>query len=112
LRERGVYQIGGIAWTGSGRVQRVEVSADGGKSWVDAVFDAPPQTRALARFSAAWRWRGQPAVLLSRATDEQGATQPTRNDWIARHGPKSFYHYNAIQAWRVSEGGEVQNVYA
>ena len=112
LKQRGVYQITGLAWSGAGSVSRVEVSADGGKTWTDASFESPPTSLALARFTAAFDWQGQPATLLSRATDSAGKTQPTRNAWIAANGLQSFYHYNAIQLWQVAESGEVANVYA
>ena len=36
LRGPGFYEITGLAWTGRGRITRVEVSTDGGKSWADA----------------------------------------------------------------------------
>ena len=47
LHEHGPYQISGLAWSGAGRIARVEVSADGGQSWAkagedDELFDGPP----------------------------------------------------------------------
>ena len=111
LTEPGLYQISGLAWSGAGRIRRVEVSADGGATWLDADFSAPPEPLAMARFQAAWHWQGQPGVLLSRATDDSGAVQPARDAWLAARGQHGFYHYNAIQAWRVSERGTVHNHY-
>lgn len=112
LNQQGLYQISGLAWSGAGSVRRVEVSADGGKTWTDASFESTPTPLALARFTTAFDWRGQPATLLSRATDSAGRTQPTRSAWIAANGAQSFYHYNAIQLWQVATSGEVSNVYA
>ena len=111
LNKRGLYQISGLAWSGAGSITRVEVSADGGASWTDASFESTPTPLALARFTATWDWKGQEAALLSRATDSAGNTQPTRNAWIAANGLQAFYHYNAIQLWRVSTSGEVENAY-
>ncbi|MEQ9005328.1 MAG: sulfite dehydrogenase, partial [Pseudomonadales bacterium] len=108
----GLYQISGLAWSGAGRVRRVAVSADGGRSWADAALEMPVQDRCLTRFRAAWRWNGAPAVLQSRAEDETGAVQPTRTEWLAANGPRSFYHYNAVQAWAVAADGSVSNVFA
>jgi sulfane dehydrogenase subunit SoxC len=51
-------------------------------------------------------------VLKSRATDDTGAVQPTRDKLVADKGTQVLYHYNAIQAWSVTLGGEVKNVYA
>src|SRR5262249_37254304 len=39
LREPGVYEISGVAYSGNGRIAKVLVSADGGKSWAEAVLD-------------------------------------------------------------------------
>ena len=108
LTEKGVYQISGLAWSGAGKIRQVEVSADGGKSWAPAELDHT-LPKSLTRFRVGWRWQGQEAVLLSRATDEKGAVQPTRKSVLA--GRNNFYHYNALQAWAVSVKGELSNVY-
>jgi sulfane dehydrogenase subunit SoxC len=109
----GVYEISGLAWSGAGRVARVELSADGGASWAEAELEAPVLPRCLARFRIAWRWDGGPALLASRATDETGASQPERDAWRARYSPGGEkYHYNAVQRWRIEAGGGVKNVYA
>lgn len=107
----GLYQISGIAWSGAGKIKRVEVSADGGKSWADAALDAHVMPKCLTRFRSAWRWEGSPAVILSRATDESGSIQPTRETVLKGRSTAAFYHYNGIQAWHVAENGEVTNVY-
>jgi sulfane dehydrogenase subunit SoxC len=108
----GLYQISGLAWSGFGRIRRVDVSADGGRSWAEAALDEPVLSKALARFRLAWRWDGGPAVLQSRAIDEHGTVQPTRAALIAQRGSQFRYHYNAIQSWAVTGAGEVSNVYA
>jgi len=112
MRGPGLYQISGLAWSGAGRVRRVEVSADGGRSWAEAALDEPVLSKALARFRIAWRWDGGPAVLQSRAIDETGAVQPTRQALLDARGAQFRYHYHAIQSWSVSAEGEVRNVYA
>src|SRR5207237_7078089 len=71
------YEITGIAWSGHGRIEKVEVSADGGRSWALAALQAPVLPKALTRFRMPWNWTGQPAVVMSRATDEGGNVQPT-----------------------------------
>jgi sulfane dehydrogenase subunit SoxC len=106
------YEISGLAWSGHGRISRVEVSADGGETWADAYLHGPVLDRALTRFSLPWYWRGQSATLMSRATDESGQTQPDRRTWKKRYQAHSFNHYNAIQVWDVDRDGEVHNVYA
>ncbi len=111
LATPGIYQISGIAWSGAGRISRVEVSADGGNSWAEAALDEHALPKCLTRFRAAWRWDGGPATLLSRAVDETGAVQPTRAQVLAGRAPEAFYHYNGIQAWAVNEQGAARNVY-
>jgi sulfane dehydrogenase subunit SoxC len=111
MREPGLYQISGIAWSGFGRVRRVEISADGGKTFAQAALDGPVLPQALTRFRMPWRWDGGPSVLMSRAVDETGAVQPTRAALIAARGAQFRYHYNAIQSWNIAAGGAVSNVY-
>jgi sulfane dehydrogenase subunit SoxC len=112
LQGPGLYEVSGIAWSGHGAIKKVEVSADGGQTWAEAALSAPVLPKALTRFRMAWKWNGAPAVLKSRATDDTGAVQPTRDALVAAHGTNVSYHYNAIQAWQVEANGEVKNVYA
>ena len=107
----GFYEISGLAWSGAGNVERVEVSADGGQSWAEAELVEPVLPRALTRFRMPWRWDGSPTILMSRAEDVTGAVQPNRSDWKARYDPSNFLHYNAIQPWQITAEGAVQNVY-
>jgi sulfane dehydrogenase subunit SoxC len=112
LRGPGLYEISGLAWSGYGKVAKVEVSADGGKSWGEAALSLPVLSKALTRFRMAWQWDGGPAVLQSRSTDETGYVQPTRAQLIALRGDRGGFHNNMIQSWGVSANGEVKNVYA
>jgi len=111
MRGAGYYEISGLAWSGAGRVAKVEISADGGHSWTEAALTEPVLSKALTRFRLPWRWDGSPAVLLSRTTDERGQSQPMREAWKAQYGPGQGYHYNAVQAWAVAPDGQVANVY-
>ncbi|HEC74918.1 MAG TPA: sulfite dehydrogenase [Methylophaga aminisulfidivorans] len=108
----GTYQVTGLAWSGIGKISRVEVSADGGQTWQDALLQEPILDKAFTRFSIAWQWHGQYAILQSRATDESGQIQPTREVLIANRGKYSYYHYNAIISWEVDELGDIHHVYA
>lgn len=112
LRDRGFYEISGLAWSGYGRIRRVEVSVDGGRNWREAQLQDPVLDRALTRFRLPWRWEGGPAVLQSRAIDEAGNVQPLPDQLVAARGYESTYHYNAIQAWRVSADGSIANARA
>ena len=112
MQGAGLYEVSGIAWSGNGTIVKVEVSADGGQTWAEAMLSTPVLPRALTRFRIPWKWQGAPAVLKSRATDSTGEVQPTREKLVAEHGNNAIFHYHAIQAWSVSESGEVKNVYA
>jgi sulfane dehydrogenase subunit SoxC len=108
----GLYQISGLAWSGEGTIRKVEVTTDGGRSWMAAALGQPVQPRALARFRLPWRWDGSATVLKSRAIDDAGNVQPEREAFIAQHGNNAIFHCNAIQAWSVAASGEVKHVYA
>jgi sulfane dehydrogenase subunit SoxC len=103
----GSQNISGLAWTGRGKIRRVEVSTDGGKSWVDALLHPPVLDKSYTRFSVPWNWDGKPTVLLSRATDETGYVQPTRERIVAVRGAGTDYHTNHIMGWRVAGDGRV-----
>jgi sulfane dehydrogenase subunit SoxC len=112
LTDKGYHEISGLAWSGRGRIRKVEVSADGGLSWAEAALGAAALPKALTRFRMPWRWEGQPATLMSRAIDDTGAVQPQRTDWLAKYGSGQTYHSNAVQSWRVDAQGQIAHVYA
>jgi sulfane dehydrogenase subunit SoxC len=110
LLDRGYHEITGLAWSGRGRIRRVDVSTDGGRNWRTARLQEPVLTKALTRFRIDWSWDGNPALLQSRAIDETGYVQPMIRQLRAVRGTRSIYHNNAIQTWRVDATGEVSNV--
>ena len=109
LSGRGLYELTGLAWSGRGRIDRVEVTLDGGRTWERAVIQEPRLPIALTRFRLPWRFEGREAVIASRAIDESGYVQPTREALIAVRGTNSIYHYNGIKFWRVRPDGTVTN---
>jgi sulfane dehydrogenase subunit SoxC len=121
MKGTGFYEISGIAYSGNGRITKVMVSADGGKSWAEAALQEPVMSKSFTRFRIPWNWNGAPAVLQSRAWDEQGNAQPTRAEIIAVRGqasrvpsPLGFpsQHYNGITSWAVDAKGDLRHVYA
>jgi len=122
LKEPGFYTISGVAYSGTGRIAKVMVSADGGKSWGEAALRGPIHDKAFTRFVMPWRWDGQPAVLQSRAWDEAGNVQPLRAEFVAMRGetkqpvtnPLLFpnQHYNSLTSWSIDGKGEIKHVYA
>ena len=113
----GFYEITGLAWSGRGKIARVEVSLDGGKTWSLATLQDPVLPICQTRFRFPWIWEGQPVVIQSRATDDTGYTQPTHQQLIAERGPleppagAQVYHMNAIQSWGIAADGSVKNVH-
>jgi sulfane dehydrogenase subunit SoxC len=110
LLDKGFYNISGLAWSGRGKVKRVDVSVDGGRNWRQARLETPVLSKALTRFNLDWVWDGKPAIIQSRAVDETGQVQPNYKQLRAVRGTRSIYHNNAIQSWLVQENGEVKNV--
>ena len=107
----GFHEISGLAWSGAGRISKVELSTDGGKSWTLAALGQPVLPKALTRFYLPWQWDGRPAILMSRATDEKGGVQPTRSAWVTQYATGQQYHFNGIQSWNIAADGTVKNVY-
>jgi sulfane dehydrogenase subunit SoxC len=112
LRGPGLYQISGLAWSGRGRIRKVEVSADGGKTWAEAALSDPVLPKCFTRFRLPWRWDGSPRVLKSRAVDETGYVQPERAVLVNERGRNGYFHYNAIVSWAVAPDGSISHVYA
>ena len=114
LSRAGLHEISGLAWSGRGRVSRVEVSCDNGSTWQDAALGDLVQPKAFTRFTLPWRWDGKEAWILSRAMDESGDTQSTRDQIVSargrQSGPDGFNHYNGIKAWHVGRDGAVMHV--
>ena len=121
LRQPGYYHISGIAYSGTGRIAKVMVSADGGRSWGEAALQGPVHPKAYTRFTMPWRWDGQPVVLQSRAWDEAGNAQPLRADFVVLRGQSKTVpnvlgfpnnHYNSLTSWGIDSKGEIKHVYA
>jgi sulfane dehydrogenase subunit SoxC len=107
IPSHGWRSVNGLAWSGRGRITRVEVSVDGGTTWHDAELLNTPQPKSTVRFQYMWNWQGAEATLLSRATDSAGYVQPTRTAMVAERGEYTDYHYNQIIGWKVDRSGAV-----
>ena len=110
VRQKGFTVITGLAWSGRGKIARVDVSLDGGKNWREAKLDGLVLDKAVTRFYAETEWSGGEMLLQSRAIDETGYVQPSKNDLRKVRGVNSIYHNNGIQTWLVKADGEVENV--
>jgi sulfane dehydrogenase subunit SoxC len=105
----GYQRITGLAWSGHGRIVKVEISTDGDRSWKEAQLNLPVLPKALTRFQMDWTWDGKPTKIVSRSTDDKGNVQPDRNSFIAAAGTNALFHYNAQQTWSLDEAGRVRN---
>ena len=110
LQTRGPHSVEGLAWSGRGRIKRVDVSFDGGRNWQTAELPGPVQDKALTRFRIPWTWHGERALLQSRANDDTGYVQPSLQQLRKVRGTRSLYHNNAIQTWLVHVDGAIENV--
>jgi sulfane dehydrogenase subunit SoxC len=108
----GNNHITGLAWSGHGKIEKVEISTDGSKTWREAQLNHPVLPKAQTRFQLDWEWDGQPTKIVSRSTDEKGNVQPDRRSLIEQMGTNALFHYNAQQTWSIDTSGRVRNVLA
>lgn len=106
----GPLVITGLAWSGRGTVERVDVTVDGGKTWRTARLAPHSHDKALHRFYLDHVWDGSDMLIQSRAIDSTGYVQPTKQQLRDIRGLNSVYHNNCIQTWWVKGTGEAENV--
>ncbi len=88
VMKAGRNEVRGVAWTGGDAVvTKVEVSVGG--RWHDATLDGPARPYAWRPWRLGFDAAPGPLVLLARATDSTGATQPEAPPWN-----KSGYLWN------------------
>ena len=107
LTNRGWHEIRGLAWSGAGKIARVDVSIDGGNHWERAQLQSPVLNKCAVRFTCGFDWQGENRLIMSRATDETGNTQLFYAENEAPRGPGTFYHNNAIRPWRIHRDGRI-----
>ena len=106
----GPLVVTGLAWSGRGAITGVDVSLDGGKNWQQARLAKPGDKMALTRFYLDIDWNGEDMLLQSRARDESGYVQPSKEQLREVRGLNSIYHNNCIQTWHVFPNGVAENV--
>ena len=109
--KKGPVHITGLAWSGLGKIKKVEVSTDKGKTWNTAHIDGANQKLSPVRFRYNWIWNGEECSIESRATDSKNNVQPQRKDWSIKYGLGHLYHNNSIQIWRIMPDGQIYNEY-
>lgn len=73
----GPNPITGYAWSPQGKIAKVEISSDNGKTWAEAKLVAPNIERAGVRWEFTYTAKPGDTSLMSRATDDKGNTQGT-----------------------------------
>jgi sulfane dehydrogenase subunit SoxC len=106
----GPLVVSGLAWSGHGKITRVDVSLDGGITWETARLGKQGDTKALTRFYFDMDWDGSEMLMQSRAMDDTGYVQPTKEALREMRGENSVYHNNCIQTWFVNAEGIAENV--
>ena len=128
LPRPGFVEISGIAWSGRGKISRVEVTVDGGRTWADAEIQTPVFSKAWTRFHLPWTWNGAETGIASRCMNEFGETQSTMlglaklwGDDVTPHVPAAEierwwadtniaeFLNNPIQFWTIKTDGSVQD---
>jgi sulfane dehydrogenase subunit SoxC len=119
MTRRGYYEMKGLAWSGGGKVRRVEISTDGGRTWKEAQIQEPVLSKAITRFVFPWNWNGEEVMIASRCTDERGTTQPTtaqmakvwnvEPDYFKDPKAGGLWRFNVIQPWKIDGQGRVTN---
>lgn len=105
----GPVKVSGLAWTGHGKIARVDISSDGGQTWAPAELQQPVLPYCQTRFRYRWNWDGSDALLVSRATDEAGNVQISLAEArAARETNKQIRHYYTnMRTWAVAADGVV-----
>lgn len=96
----GLHQLSGIAWSGQGAIKGVQLSSDGGESWLDAELDETDGPYAWARWQVELNLEDKGEhILLLRASDASGNQQPLQQYWN-----RGGYGNNLVQKLRLLIG--------
>ena len=74
----GRNRLHGFAHSPAGPIAKVEWSADSGRTWSDAQVLEPQVQHSWARFEFAWDAERGEHIVMTRATDSEGNTQPDK----------------------------------
>ena len=92
----GAVTVFGFAWAGEGTVVAVDVSTDGGRSWMPAKLTGEEHRYGWRRWEHPWEARNGPHTIMARASDSLGRLQPA-----GRPRDPQGYRWNVIHAVRV-----------
>jgi DMSO/TMAO reductase YedYZ molybdopterin-dependent catalytic subunit len=101
-------EVLGVTWSGDDAIDGVEISTDGGDSWADAEVFGPDYAGAWRLFRYGWRPDPGTYTLCSRASDEEGRTQPAR---ISDPEKEEWSEAIESETFPWNEGGYAANAY-
>jgi DMSO/TMAO reductase YedYZ molybdopterin-dependent catalytic subunit len=93
----GTQTVHGFAWAGEGAIVAVDVSTDGGQTWMPARLAGEEHRYAWRRWELPWDAKTGPAIVMARASDSLGRVQPA-----SRPRDPQGYRWNVIHAVRVN----------
>lgn len=93
----GSVSIRGSAWSGAGIVTSVEVTIDGGESWVQSDLTTTGDTHDVTSWASNIELRPGAVEIRARATDASGATQPLASRWNANGYANNVCHAVSVQ---------------
>ncbi len=111
LKDGDIVEIEGLAWSGMGTITGVDISFDGGKSYVEANLKGLILPKSWTRWSYMHTYKkGETLLLTSRAMDDAGFIQPTVDEETDVLGVEGVYHRNGVETWEVTAEGKVNHV--
>ena len=106
----GFTVLSGLAWSGRGKIARVDVSLDGGRNWRHGQDRWPGLGQGADAFLLRARL-GRPRAVAAVARHGRDRLRAADQGELRKHrGVNSIYHNNGIQTWHVRKNGEVENV--
>ena len=96
--QQGPFTIRGLAWSGEGEVEKVEVSTEGGDNWQEASLLGKPDSNSWRQWELIWH-ASRPGhfIFMARATDSAGNTQPKTIPWNFRGYANNSIHTIAVE---------------
>jgi DMSO/TMAO reductase YedYZ molybdopterin-dependent catalytic subunit len=94
----GLLDVAGTAWSGHPPVVRVDVNVDGGTSWRRAELGSSPSPYAARPWRIRIPLQPGPRVIMARATDRAGDTQPLEPVSNARGYGNNVVHRVRVNA--------------
>ena len=105
-----LIEIEGLAWSGMGTISGVDISFDGGNSYVAAELKGLVLPKSWTRWSYVYKYEGKKIILASRAMDDAGYIQPTIDQETLITGIEAVYHRNGVETWEVAADGKVTHM--